>query len=123
MARPSAQLCCCYVNAYLSFNVLDTLQVGAATPIVEGVFAILRGCKGFEEQALVRATAFMSGTYGVSGRTEELRLPREAFMATLLERAFVVDSNGEWGVEGEPADLDGLSTRRLQVRYIDPSQG
>lgn len=89
--------------------------MGAATPLIEGVFAILRGCKGFEEQALVRATAFMGGTYGVAGRAEELQQSRDAFMATLLERALVAGGSTQSGHGGDGRRAGALSTRRVQV--------
>ncbi|CAM9839274.1 unnamed protein product [Ectocarpus sp. 4 AP-2014] len=86
------------------------LQVGAATPLMAGVFSILKGCQGAEEQAIARAIHFLSrggndnaaaaaaavaadsaaksrSSTSFEEESEEWQAHREASMAMLVHRA------------------------------------
>ena len=99
------------------------MQVRAATPIMAGVFAILRGCKGTEEQEIARAMNVLrggnpGGFLSELSEREEWQAQREAVMASLVRRALLVHGDGqrrggaERGVDGRLA----VSSRSLQVR-------
>lgn len=102
-------------------------QVGAATPMMAGVFSILKGCGGVEELAIKRALHFLGGAGG-GGRNpgasfmatrggqeaatataeeeeaEEWRSHREASMAVLVQRAMSTSTSGPGqGREGAAA--------------------
>lgn len=80
-----------------------------------GIFAILSGCHGVEEQAIARAMSVLRGGNPVGflpelSKREEWQAHREALMAGLVQRAF----SGRGG--GEGAGAAAFSQRRLQVR-------
>ena len=107
--------CCAF------YLLLFMVQVGAATPIMSGVFAIVRGCKGAEEQAIARAMNVLRGgnpggfLSELSDR-EEWQAQREAVMAGLVQRALLVDGSEQWRGGGGRGDGGvTVSSRKLQV--------
>lgn len=95
------------------------MQVGAATPVMAGVFAILRGFRGREEQAIARAMHILRGgnpggfAAGLADN-EEWQAHREAAMAGLVRRAL----SGYGRAEEVGAVAGSFFSRRLQVRII-----
>ncbi|CAM9802110.1 unnamed protein product [Ectocarpus sp. 6 AP-2014] len=109
-------------------------QVGAATPLMAGVFSILKGCQGVEEQAIARATHFLSrggnenataaaaaaadsATKSRSGtsfeeESEEWQAHREASMAMLVRRAMTSSAQEQ---ESAPAVTAGRGRRASRV--------
>lgn len=117
--------------------VPDLAQVGAATPMMTGVFSILKGCVGVEERAIARALHFLRGgrpDHGVgdgdfSGEHEEQRQEwqahREASMAVLVRRAMSASASASPPPPPPPPGRSRSSrrnttssyrSRRLQVR-------
>ena len=86
-----------------------------------GVFAILQGCSGLEEQAIARAMRVLRGGNPDGHATEladheEWQAYREAAMAGLVRKAML----GYGGAVG-PADTAATSaSRRLQVLHLSP---
>ena len=115
-------------------------QVGAATPMMAGVFSILKGCDGVEEQAIARALHFLGGAGGGGGgsgggggrnlgvgsfpateeagdeyleeQREEWRAHREASMAVLVQRAMSTSTPGEEQVQGRGGVLAAAGRKR-----------
>lgn len=106
------------LHALLKFYVFvhRLLKVGAATPVIAGVFAILRGFHGREEQAISRAMHILRGgnpgdfAAGLAD-SEEWQAHREAAMAGLVRRAL----SGYGMADGVGAVAGNVFSRRLQV--------
>lgn len=98
-------------------------QVGAATPMIEGVFAILRGCGGVvEERLLSMVMGVMGGSPAAPrwdeadpGRRGEVQASRVALMASLVERVLVAHEGDKGSGEDK---ITTLPARRLQVRRL-----
>lgn len=95
----------------------------SATPLIEGIFGILKGCvAGTEERVLAAVTALLGGAAGGSSpkaeqasseQLEAFQASREAFMGGLVERALTAHMHGSNGSNEETGIV--LPTRRLQV--------
>lgn len=88
-----------------------SVQVSAATPMMAGVFSILKGCVGVEEQAIARALHFLRG-----GRPANLG-HKDGFSAEQLE-----EERQEWQAHRE-ASMAVLVQRAMSAPPPPPGQG
>ncbi|CAM9205571.1 unnamed protein product [Ectocarpus sp. 12 AP-2014] len=116
-------------------------QVGAATPLMAGVFSILKGCQGAEEQAIARAIHFLSrggndntaaaadpaaksrsGT-SFEEETEEWQAHREASMAMLVHRAMASSAQEQESARAVAAGRGRRASRVDRDRGRDRGAG
>lgn len=91
-----------------------------------GIFTILRGCSGFEEQAIARAIELLRAgkkekNLRSSSEKKDWQARREASVSEYVQRALSVNVRGEMTGKGGKDEAATVYSPRIQVRKVSNS--